>query len=176
MRVPPPLSCFPTTLASGAVAAAVSAASSDLRLLPSDLLFPRRRPSAPQKSVVRSHWPVIRAKAQHAFTLLELLIVIGIIAVLLVLLAPAFTTIKSGSDVTSAAYTIKGALDTARTYAKANNTYTWVGFCWLKSDRIHRRRPSPGKSKSRSSLQGWHKSLERQQCSPSCQPYYRLEK
>ena len=63
-----------------------------------------------------------------AFTLLELLIVIGIIAVLLVLLAPAFTTIKSGGDVTSAAYTIKGVLDTARTYGKANNTYTWVGF------------------------------------------------
>jgi type II secretory pathway pseudopilin PulG len=63
-----------------------------------------------------------------AFTLLELLIVVGIIALLLVLLAPAFTTIKSGGDVTSAAYTIKGVLDTARTYAKANNTYTWVGF------------------------------------------------
>jgi hypothetical protein len=47
---------------------------------------------------------------------------------LLVLMAPAFTTIKSGGDLTSAAYTIKGALDTARTYAKANNTYTWVGF------------------------------------------------
>ena len=52
----------------------------------------------------------------------------GIIALLMVLVAPAFTTIKSGTDVTSAAYTIKGALDTARTYAKANNTYTWVGF------------------------------------------------
>ncbi len=63
-----------------------------------------------------------------AFTLLELLIVIGIIALLMVLLVPAFTNIKSGGDVTSAAYTIKGALDTARTYAKANNTYTWVGF------------------------------------------------
>jgi Tfp pilus assembly protein FimT len=63
-----------------------------------------------------------------AFTLLELLIVVGIIALLLVLIAPAFTTIKSGGDVTSAAYTIKDALDTARTYAKANNTYTWVGF------------------------------------------------
>ena len=62
------------------------------------------------------------------FTLVELLIVIGIIAVLLVLIAPAFTTIKSAGDVTSAAYTIKGVLDTARTYAKANNTYTWVGF------------------------------------------------
>lgn len=63
-----------------------------------------------------------------AFTLLELLIVVGIIVLLLVLLAPAFTTIKGGTDVASAAYTIKGVLDTARTYAKANNTYTWVGF------------------------------------------------
>jgi len=63
-----------------------------------------------------------------AFTLLELLIVVGIIGLLMVLIAPAFTTIKGGTDVTSAAYTIKGVLDTARTYAKANNTYTWVGF------------------------------------------------
>jgi type II secretory pathway pseudopilin PulG len=63
-----------------------------------------------------------------AFTLIELLIVVGIIALLLVLLAPAFTYIKGGTDVTSAAYTIQGVVDTARTYAKANNTYTWVGF------------------------------------------------
>jgi prepilin-type N-terminal cleavage/methylation domain-containing protein len=67
-------------------------------------------------------------KRASAFTLLELLIVIGIIAVLMVLIAPAFTSLKSGGDVTSAAYTIKGVLDAARTYAKANNTYTWVGF------------------------------------------------
>jgi Tfp pilus assembly protein FimT len=52
----------------------------------------------------------------------------GIVAMLMLLIAPAFTTIKGGKDVTSAAYTIKGVLDTARTYAKANNTYTWVGF------------------------------------------------
>ena len=64
----------------------------------------------------------------RGFTLLELLIVVGIIGLLLVLIAPAFTTIKGGTDVTSAAYTIQGVLDTARTYAKANNTYTWVGF------------------------------------------------
>jgi prepilin-type N-terminal cleavage/methylation domain-containing protein len=62
------------------------------------------------------------------FTLLELLIVLGIVGLLLVLMTPAFTTIKDGWGVTSAAYTIKGVLDTARTYAKANNTYTWVGF------------------------------------------------
>jgi prepilin-type N-terminal cleavage/methylation domain-containing protein len=74
--------------------------------------------------------PPRRAAAlrEGGFTLLELLIVVGIIGLLMVLIAPAFTTIKGGTDVTSAAYTIKGVLDTARTYAKANNTYTWVGF------------------------------------------------
>jgi prepilin-type N-terminal cleavage/methylation domain-containing protein len=104
-------------------------------------------PQLGQKSVVSDRWSADRLSVQRAharptnhrslitdhpvragFTLLELLIVVGIIAVLLVLIAPAFTTIKSGGDVTSAAYTIKGVLDTARTYAKANNTYTWVGF------------------------------------------------
>src|SRR5437773_8902900 len=68
------------------------------------------------------------ALSEGAFTLVELLIVVGIIGLLLVLIAPAFTYIKGGTDVTSAAYTIQGVLDTARTYAKANNTYTWVGF------------------------------------------------
>jgi prepilin-type N-terminal cleavage/methylation domain-containing protein len=62
------------------------------------------------------------------FTLVELLVVIGIIALLMALVVPAFTNIKSGTDAMSAAYTVKGALDTARTYAKANNTYTWVGL------------------------------------------------
>jgi hypothetical protein len=45
-----------------------------------------------------------------------------------VLVAPAFTSIKSADDLTSDAYTIKGMLESARTYAKANNTYTWIGF------------------------------------------------
>ena len=69
-----------------------------------------------------------RGNRSRGFTLIELLVVMGIIAILMVLVAPAFTTIKSGTDATSAAYAIKGVLDTARTYAKANNTYAWVGF------------------------------------------------
>ena len=68
------------------------------------------------------------SESVRGFTLLELLIVVGIVGLLLLLLAPAFTTIKSGTDVTNAAYTIKGVLDIARTHAKAQNTYTWVGF------------------------------------------------
>src|SRR5438034_2985558 len=78
-----------------------------------------------QASTRRSRGVVQR---KRAFTLLEMLIVMGIIALLMVLVAPAFTNLKSAGGVTSAAYTIKGVLDQARTYAKANDTYTWVGF------------------------------------------------
>src|SRR5436309_14594250 len=55
--------------------------------------------------------------------------------------APACTTIKGGTDVTSAAYTIKGVVDTARTYAKANNTYTWV--CFLEENVSNPLSPNP---------------------------------
>src|SRR5204863_9262449 len=67
-------------------------------------------------------------RKRSAFTLVELLIVVGIIALLLVLTAPAFTYIKGGTDVTSAAYAFIGVLDTARTYAISYDTYTWDGF------------------------------------------------
>src|SRR4051812_16327417 len=63
-----------------------------------------------------------------AFSLVELLVVISIMIAVAALIAPAFTSLKGAGDVTSAAYTIKGVLDQARTYAMANNTYTWVGF------------------------------------------------
>jgi prepilin-type N-terminal cleavage/methylation domain-containing protein len=65
---------------------------------------------------------------RSAFTLLELLVVISIIAILAVLVAPAFTNRKTADDMTNAAYTIKGVCEEARSYAKANHTYTWVGF------------------------------------------------
>ena len=64
----------------------------------------------------------------HAFTLVELVVVIAIVAVLTALLVPIFTNLKSANDLTNAAYTIKGILEQARTYARVNNTYAWVGF------------------------------------------------
>src|SRR5881227_265457 len=69
-----------------------------------------------------------RKRLTCGFTLIELLVVIGVVILLTALLTPAFTNLKSAGDVTSAAYTIKAALDQARTYAMANNTYTYVGF------------------------------------------------
>jgi type II secretory pathway pseudopilin PulG len=56
------------------------------------------------------------------------MVVMGIIAVLMVLIVPAFTTLKGLGAITNAAETIAGTLAHARTHAIANNTYTWVGF------------------------------------------------
>jgi prepilin-type N-terminal cleavage/methylation domain-containing protein len=65
---------------------------------------------------------------EGGFTLVELLVVIAIVGSLMVLVAPAFTSIKSAGDVTNAAYTVKDALEQARNCAMANNTYVWIGF------------------------------------------------
>src|SRR5882757_3831829 len=99
-----------------------------LRVLPSD-----RRCRSTLNPVRPGFTSLKQRERVSAFTLLELLIVVGIIALLLVLLAPAFTTIKSAGDVTSAVYGIQGLLENARTYAKANHTYVFVGFAEVDS-------------------------------------------
>ena len=65
---------------------------------------------------------------EQGFSLLELMAVVFVLILVAGFLAPAFTSLKSAGDVTSAAYTIKGVIDQARTYAMANDTYTSVGF------------------------------------------------
>jgi type II secretory pathway pseudopilin PulG len=78
------------------------------------------------------------------FTLIELLVVIGIMIVVAAFIAPVFTSLKSAGDVTTAAYTVKGVLEQARTYAMANNTYTWVGFYEEDVSQPSTNPPTPG--------------------------------
>ncbi len=63
-----------------------------------------------------------------AFTTVELLTVITVIAIMMVTMVPAFIGIKGAGDVTKAAYDVAGTLEQARSYAMARNTYVFVGF------------------------------------------------
>ena len=62
------------------------------------------------------------------FTLVEMLVVCGVIAVMLAMVIPAFMGINGAANMTKAAYDVSATLENARSYARANNTYVWVGF------------------------------------------------
>jgi prepilin-type N-terminal cleavage/methylation domain-containing protein len=63
----------------------------------------------------------------RGFSLVEILCVIAVISVMTAFVMPALTE-SDASNVSNASYTISGALQRARTYAMAHNTYVWVGF------------------------------------------------
>ena len=64
------------------------------------------------------------ALKRNAFTLLELMVVVSIIAILMVLVVPAFTNLKSAGDVTSAAYAIKSV----RPHVRKSKQYLHLGW------------------------------------------------
>lgn len=70
----------------------------------------------------------LRSSRRLAFTLVELIVVMGIIVVMIALVVPAVTSIARTNSVTRALYEVTGALENARTYAVANQTYVYVGF------------------------------------------------
>ena len=79
-----------------------------------------------------------------AFTLIELIVVMAIIAALTVFCIPAFTNLRGANELTNAAYAIKGVLEQARTYAQVNNTYAWVGFFEESGTIASTNPPTPG--------------------------------
>jgi prepilin-type N-terminal cleavage/methylation domain-containing protein len=75
------------------------------------------------------NFPTLRPPHRRAgFTLVELLVVVGIMVIMAGLITPAITSLKGSGDETKATFDISGAIQMARTYAVANDTYTWVGF------------------------------------------------
>lgn len=70
--------------------------------------------------------------------------VIGIITLLTALLVPTVGSFKNAADVTDAAYRVKSVLERARGYAKADNTYTWIGFFEENGDAPSTAPATPG--------------------------------
>ena len=75
------------------------------------------------------------SRAPAGFTLVELLVVISLLLLVMTLVIPALNGMKGAGDVTKAAYDITGALDQARAYAMANNTYVYVGIGEFSSEQ-----------------------------------------
>jgi len=75
-----------------------------------------------------SPWNPPAHRPRGAFTLVELIVVIGVIILLITLVIPAFASLNEAGNVTKAAYDIRGILDQARAYAMSNNTYVYVGI------------------------------------------------
>lgn len=82
----------------------------------------------PPVSPLRAKSATLLRGTSHAFSLIELLAVIGIVALLAVAVGPVITGIMSGQGLSSAAYGISDTLGHARAYAVAHNTYVWVGI------------------------------------------------
>ncbi|WP_295856840.1 GspH/FimT family pseudopilin [uncultured Xylophilus sp.] len=76
----------------------------------------------------------------HGFTLLELMITIGIVGVLMVLAAPSFVTFKRNSELTSAANALLAGFNTARSEAMKRNVYAGIvpndGSDWASGWKI----------------------------------------
>jgi prepilin-type N-terminal cleavage/methylation domain-containing protein len=62
------------------------------------------------------------------FTLVETLVVVTIMAILASIILVSVSGMKGSRDLYKAAYDTQGMLEQARTYAMANDTYTWVGL------------------------------------------------
>ncbi|MBE7157094.1 MAG: prepilin-type N-terminal cleavage/methylation domain-containing protein [Rhodospirillales bacterium] len=75
----------------------------------------------------------IRSCCKQAFTLVELLVVIAVIAVLLAITKPVFNTIGGANTFPKALTDVSSALEQARAYAISNNTYVFFGIVEVDS-------------------------------------------
>jgi prepilin-type N-terminal cleavage/methylation domain-containing protein len=69
-----------------------------------------------------------RRVTSGAFSLIELLVVMAIALILGAIAVTSISSVSTSGNLTAAADTISGTIEQARSYAMANNTYTWLGF------------------------------------------------
>jgi prepilin-type N-terminal cleavage/methylation domain-containing protein len=81
---------------------------------------PNRRP--------RGSHPRLNSVGQRGFSLVELLVVVGIMSILATITTLSVTGIKTSGNANNAILTIGAFIDQCRQYALANNTYVYVGI------------------------------------------------
>ena len=84
--------------------------------------------SNPFTQFLSTHVQTGALRLRSAFSLVELLVVIGILAMTITLLTPVISGLAGGRQVTSAVSDFALLLEHARTQATARQTYTWVLF------------------------------------------------
>jgi len=72
--------------------------------------------------------PFSKVATATAFTLVEMLVVVALIAAIAMLAVPAFDALRKSSGLTNTASTIANLLQQARSYAMGRNTYVYIGL------------------------------------------------
>jgi len=81
----------------------------------------------PQKNQVSISAPLV-GRGRDGFSLIEILVALGIVALLVTAAIPAFSNIGRAGGVTDAAYQISAAIELARAEAVARRTFVWLGL------------------------------------------------
>lgn len=68
------------------------------------------------------------SESRAAFSLIELLTVMGVIGLLMSVAVPALSNLTKGSQMNQALIEVTESLEQARQFAVAQNTYVWVAF------------------------------------------------
>lgn len=89
---------------------------------------PSRRHPFGSATVANSDREAAVTPGARAFTLLELLVVVALVAVLMALVGPAFNSIQGGGALTKAVNDVSGIFELARAEAMATRSYVYVGF------------------------------------------------